>query len=363
MSRMSWPLLCAVSVASVAVACASIQPRMAPPPLLPFQTTFHHWDHHWFQWTPTHPLYESIEGASTKSPSGQDLVWVWLTERVGTKRQVHYLNDLQAATRPSGEAYYRDIRYRAIGTFGSPLGLEVRFKDKDDADVEWTIRMDEDGAFDAQGAGLTDQSGHGAAQFFLIFFREKSRRASSSRLTIGGADFSFPNDPTLAPRYRFQAAYSFNIFVASIPYGEGRVDVTNHGIVLRPFGGGVELLRQRDAPVYRSQSADGRQGMVVTFDRDGQPLRCEQVDSGHTFRVTFDEPLPMRDGGRVAYRMALDGFQRLIEGVATVTRNSDAVSVEWNHTRPSWALGYRFTSRLRSISPSGYDLIVASDGR
>jgi len=257
MSRMSWPLLCAVSVASVAVACASIQPRMAPPPLLPFQTTFHHWDHHWFQWTPTHPLYESIEGASTKSPSGQDLVWVWLTERVGTKRQVHYLNDLQAATRPSGEAYYRDIRYRAIGTFGSPLGLEVRFKDKDDADVEWTIRMDEDGAFDAQGAGLTDQSGHGAAQFFLIFFREKSRRASSSRLTIGGADFSFPNDPTLAPRYRFQAAYSFNIFVASIPYGEGRVDVTNHGIVLRPFGGGVELLRQRDAPVYRSQSADG----------------------------------------------------------------------------------------------------------
>jgi len=357
MSHMPGPLVCVVGVACIAVACGGMPPRASSPPLIPFQTTFHHWDHHWFQWTPTHPIYESIEAASRNTPSGRDLVWIWLTERAGNKKQVHYLNDRQAAARFSRDAYYRDVSYRTIGACGNPLGLEIRFKDKDDADVEWTIGMNGAAAFEPGGSGLTDQSGHGAADFFLIFFREKSRRASDNHLTIGGADFSFSGDPTLASKYRFQAAYSLNVFVASIPYGQGHVVFTGDRILL-PFTAGLELSRQGDGSVYGSHAGDGGQPVIVAFDRDGQVIGYEQTDRGHTFRVTFDERLPTRDGGRVSYRMALDGFERLIEGIATVTRTRDSVSVEWNHTRPSWALGYRFISSLRAIGPSGYDLTV-----
>jgi len=362
MSRMPWTVG-ALSVACIAVACAGIEPRTGPPPLIPFQSTFHHWDHHWFQWTPKHPIYESIEQASKKSPSNQDLVWIWLTERTGNKRQVHYFNDLPTAAHFPGEAYYRNVRYRVNGSFGSPLDLEIRFKDKDDADVEWIVSMGGSRAFEARGAGLTDQSGHSASEFFLIFFRERSLRASDSRLTIGGADFSFPNDPTLAARYRFQAAYSFNNFVAAIPYGGGRAAVTDQSLAL-PIGAGLTLIRQRDAPtVYRTQSPDSRGTVVVTFDRDGQLLAYEQIERGHTLRVTLDQPLPTRDGGRAGYSVAFDAFQRLIQGLATVTRNGDTVSVEWRHTNPSWALGYPFTSSFRAISPSGYELIVTPGGR
>ena len=363
MPRMRWTLGCALSVAGIAVSCAGIEQRIGPAPLIPFQATFHHWDHHWFQWTPKHPIYESIEGATKTSPSGEDLVWIWLTERAGNKRQVHYFNDLQTATHFPAKAYYRNVGYRATGSFGSPLDLEIRFKDKDDADVEWVVSMGGSRAFEAQGAGLTDQSGHGATEFFLIFFRERSLRASASRLTIGGADFSFPNDPMVASRYRFQAAYSFNNFFASIPYGGGRVAVTDQSIVL-PIGGGLKLFRQRAAPtVYRTQGPDSQGAVVVTFDRDGQLMTYEQIDRGHTLRVTVDQPLPTRDGGRVGYSVAFDAFERLIQGVATVTRNGDTVSVEWSHTRPGWALGYHFSSSVRAIGPSGYELIVTPGGR
>jgi hypothetical protein len=330
---------------------------------MPFQSTFAHWDHHWFLWTPKHSVYESIEAASKKSPSGQDVVWIWFTERAGNKRQVHYFNDPRTAMHFQGEVYYRALSYQTNGSSGEPLDLAIRFKDKDDADVEWTVSIGGSPGFEAQGAGLTDQSGHGATRFFLIFFREKSLRATNSRLTIGGADFSFPRDPALASKYRFQAAYSHNNFFASIPYGGGRVAIADQRMTL-PIGGGLTLFRWPDAPmVYRAHSPDTGRDAVVTFDSDGQLLAYEQIDRGHTFRIMLDQPLPTRDGGRAGYSVAFDAFHRLIEGVATVTRNGDAVSVEWHHEKPGWTHGYHFTSSLRAIGPTGYELIVASEGR
>jgi len=94
-----------------------------------------------------------------------------------------------------------------------------------------------------------------------------------------------------------------------------------------------------------------------------QFVAYEQIDRGHALRVILDNPLPTRDGGRVGYSLAFDAFQRLIEGVATVTRNGDDISVEWNHSRPDWALGYRFTSNLRAIRTSGYELTVTPTSR
>jgi hypothetical protein len=131
-----------------------------------------------------------------------------------------------------------------------------------------------------------------------------------------------------------------------------------------PIGGGLTLFRWPDAPmVYRAHSPDTGRDAVVTFDSDGQLLAYEQIDRGHTFRIMLDQPLPTRDGGRAGYSVAFDAFHRLIEGVATVTRNGDAVSVEWHHEKPGWTHGYHFTSSLRAIGPTGYELIVASEGR
>jgi hypothetical protein len=41
-------------------------------------------------------------------------------------------------------------------------------------------------------------------------------------------------------------------------------------------------------------------------------MAYEQIDHGHTLRVTLGQPLPTRSGGRVRYSVAFDAFQNLI---------------------------------------------------
>src|SRR5437899_3213229 len=77
-------------------------------------------------------------------------------------------------------------------------------------------------------------------------------------------------DRHVARRRSAQRSYSFDNFFASIPYGGGRVAVTDQSIAL-PIGGGLRLFRRRDAPTtYQTQSPDSGPAVVVTFDRHGQ---------------------------------------------------------------------------------------------
>src|ERR1700676_567713 len=60
-------------------------------PLVPFSTVVDGWDHHWFLWLPLHPVYESVEVASREPDrDGRVDACVWLTERAGAKRHIHY---------------------------------------------------------------------------------------------------------------------------------------------------------------------------------------------------------------------------------------------------------------------------------
>jgi len=229
--------------------------------------------------------------------------------------------------------------------------------------VEWTVKVDASRDFEPGGAGLTNQSGHSAGALFLIFFREKNVRATDSRLTIGGQDFSFPKDPSIAARYPFQAAYSSNIFVTAIPYGRTRVTIESNRITL-PSGQSLKLLRQSDlGTVYRTEGVTAGTMLTIDVDTRGQLRSYDQAEGGHTFRVLFDPALPTATGGRAHYRMSLDQFEGLITGVATVMTDGAAVSVEWNHEMPEWTRDYRFTSKAGGLAPTGYEFVVAPQQR
>lgn len=352
------PALAAVMAGLWLGACATIEPPTGVVPLIPLQSRFAHWDHHWFFWTPTHPVYESIEVAAKPIAPGRDLVRAWFTERAGGKRQVHYLNDERIARAWGRDAADRDIVYRTTGEPGSPLDLHVRFRDRDDAGVEWAVRVDHRRGFDTAGAGLTDQSGHGAARFFLVFFREKSVRTTDSRLTVGGREFSFPDDAAIVARHRFQASYSSNVFTVTLPYARGDVLIRPDRVTL-PLGYSLRLLEPPGAIVYRGEVFGPGNVVTATLDRLGQLRSYEHASGGHRFRVSFDPPLPTATGGRSRYRLALDDWDGLVEGVATVTKHADGVSVEWRHEKPEWTVAYPMTSTLTAITRTGYRLTVA----
>src|SRR5262249_20619280 len=132
------------------------------------------------------------------------LVWAFFTERGGSKRQVHYLNDEALARDWGDDAHYRPIEYATSGAPGGPLGLHLALRDRDDRPVSWDLGFDPGARLDAGvGAGLTDQSGHRAADFFLLFYREKQAGTFDSRIRVGSDEFTF--EPGTAP---FPPAYS-----------------------------------------------------------------------------------------------------------------------------------------------------------
>jgi hypothetical protein len=337
-------------------------PAHAQPPI-PLLTGFSHWDHHWFMWTPRHPVYESIEVMSKDAGDGRPpLIWVFFTEREGRKKQVHYFNDPVLARRWPGDTHYRDIEYRTEGPPGAPRGLAIQFRDKDNAPVEWAVTFDAGAALGTTGAGLTDQSGHSSGSLFLIFFREKGASTSRSALRIGGRDFSFRDEDRASGRYRFGTAYSTNVFTATIAYSSTMVESTSDGV--RTSTGWV-FTKEAGAgggATYISQALGDRNAIRVMTDAAGRVMLYEHTDGDHTFRIVFDPALALdaAPGPPSRYEMSLDGFARLVSGVAQVRAGvPNGVTIGWRNERPEWATAYRFTSILRPTAGQKYELVVA----
>ena len=65
----------------------------ADPPTVLFATDFIYHDHTWIQWTPTHPVYESIEAQMSTGDDGREFMRVFFSERAAGKQQVFYVTD------------------------------------------------------------------------------------------------------------------------------------------------------------------------------------------------------------------------------------------------------------------------------
>ena len=327
-------------------------------PLIPVTSIFRHWDHHWFVWLPRHPVYESVEVASQDVPgSAFQLVWVFFTERAGEKRQHHYLDNQNVASRWPGSVY-RPIRYVRSGAAGEPQGLTVSFDDKDAQLVDVAVTVD---ARPLKEAGLTDQSGHAVREHFLVFFREKGAAAVSNRVVIGGRDFSFNSDDGIEARYPFRASYSANVYTVSLPftttrfhYANGRLSSNGGRVFVRAGAADAEMLYVSGA------SGVGDRVALRTTVHGGLTAYTHEA-RGHTFAIRFEPPLleaANAEAPPVTYRMSLDHFGDLVTGQIYTRRDGTQIVLEWRHARPVWAQSSAFTSVLR-MQEDGYQLQVS----
>ena len=183
------------------------------------------------------------------------------TERASPKRQHHYINcrDLAASTGWT----YAAIDYATTGGAETPLGLFVRFADGQGKPVTINVDFAPGAHLSHLGAGLTDQTGHSADRLFLLFHRESTARTEQSAVTIDGIEVSEPRANEPPPPFR--AAYSRNIFVGTIPFGESRVS----------FGAGIA----GELNFREQQSADTARRLYVAT-RARRPNRTARRCSG-----------------------------------------------------------------------------------
>jgi len=338
----------------------------ALPPPVPVLTAFSYWDHHWIQWLPTHPVYEAIEVLTIDAPrpSGERLWRVFLTERTGGRRQVHYFNEAAVAQKWPTEAYHRPIEARLEGAPGGPRGLSLKFRDKADQPVEWTVAFTPEDVLGAEVEGMAPHT-HGVESVFLIFHRGRRALAPASRLTINGEDFS-PKAGVSLPGRSSQAAYTSGVFIATLTYGTAEFIATAEG-----FSSSSPRREFR----LDSSSAEGRQyRSTPTGTVELSHIEIDTTAAGalrsyrhrlaiHTFRIDFEPPLPgltaaIPEAG-VRFAIALDQYERLLSGTLVPRREGEGVAIDWSWASPEWAKVHPVVSRLRPTGPNRYVLELA----
>ena len=163
---------------------------------------------------------------------GYRLFWLFCTERLGAKAQVHYLSRPEIARVFHGDAHYADMQVNISGRRDLGLRLSVFLVDKDGESIKW--QFDPGGGILGPG-GLTDQSGHARDQFLLWFHRRYGLRSDDSIVHYAGESVGGVGG---RPDDSFVAAYSRDIYIASVPVWAlcNQGDTGDHGpwdIVLR----------------------------------------------------------------------------------------------------------------------------------
>jgi len=64
-------------------------------------------------------------------------------------------------------------------------------------------------------------------------------------------------------------------------------------------------------------------------------------------------------GQSVNYRISLDNFPNLVEGIVSVRKEEKGIVLDWRHLTPAWTKDYFFQSTILLNSTGGYDLEVA----
>ena len=140
---------------------------MAATPLVPLVSELYHWDHHWYLWLPGDPVYEAVEVmAAERGPNAVPLVWVFFTERDGSKRQIHYYNDPRVAAATGAQS--RDIAFTMTGSEGGPRGVSVNLVDQTARPIEIGVSFSPDARLITAGANKTAVNPRAAATSFIV---------------------------------------------------------------------------------------------------------------------------------------------------------------------------------------------------
>ena len=189
--------------------------------------------------------------------------------------------------------HYRKIDYRRTGGAGAGQSVHVSLTGLDG--VPFEVEIDAEGVpLTTEGAGLTNQSGHGADRVVMLFHRKRSARAERNRVTIGGEDYSFRAGDDPEGMHRFRAAYSAGIQIVVFPFGQWTFEGDETRLSSEAAGFSFTVEGREDGAVLVSDGAvlvsdllGYNNRTAIELDADGGPgtipPRRGRAPHGHLF--------------------------------------------------------------------------------
>jgi hypothetical protein len=343
----------------------------AEPPTVLLATNFIYYDHHWIQWTPTHPVYESIEAQVTTGDDGREFIRVFFSERAEGKQQVFYFIDPAIVQHwRVGQAFARHIQYAIGAAAGRPRDLHVSLTDKDGKRVRWDMGFSADQPLTPARAGLRISAEHSRDLTYLLLVRGNGATALTSTLVIGDEEYSFKPAPDERPPYRFSygqgAAYTAGYYTTLLRLGRLACRGSADGLACPTWQTFTRTSAAPASTIYRSAvtSWPGQRTWVeLDTTQDGAVVSHRHYSGAHVLRVDFTPPIPplsqLQDGQRYGYRFSWDAQTQLAEGVLVLSRQADEIRCEWQHRKPDWLAERPLVSHLRRTADEGYELTVA----
>ena len=321
-------------------------------PAIPLISYHNYFDHHWYVWLPRHPTYEAVEVMAIEAPfNPYRLVWVFFTERDGAKRQHHFMDDALIAE-ATDYFHYREIDYRRTGEAGEGQGVHVSLTGLDG--VPFEIEIDAEGVpLTRDGAGLTNQSGHGAERMVMLFHRERTALAERNRVVIGGEDYSFRAGDDPKGTHRFVAAYSAGIQLVVFPFGQWtfKGDETRLGNEAAGFSFAVEGREGGVALVSDLLGYNNR--TVIELDADGDLERYRHDVGEHRLIISLDEAVPLvgpTSQSTSRFAILLDPEEPVANGRLVSEPTDLGRRLSWMIDTPPWAATYPFESVIEQRS-------------
>ena len=330
----------------LALLALALSPRgavAAATPLIPILSIFQHWDHHWFLWLPGDSVYEAVEVASReRGVDRAPLVWVFFTERLAPKRQVHYVNDPTIAA--ASGWHFRNITFGMTGPERGSRGVAVTLTDDQARPIAIDLECAPGQPLVARGAGLTNPIGHAHDRLFMVFFRARNALARDWRVAIAGVDVGRPQPPQ--SHGQPFAGYSHDVFTGGFPFTDALVtfgasdDVDPSLVHFMPVDplGSFRATRRDEAAIELSARADG--SLEAYRHRHG----------AHVREIRFDPPLPpasrLAQPVSATYQIGIDEFRDLITGTVQLSKRGGSVVLEWRNDTPDWARDSRLRTTL-----------------
>jgi len=322
-------------------------------PLIPFNTNFwNYWDHYWATWLDDHPKYEMIEVTAYDNLENSDykLIRVFLSEKSGSKLQYYYLNDSIAMKRSRANSFYRDIVYKKKGKKEGPQSLYIKFKDKDDELIEWTINFDKKAKLGHHKKGLTP-SIHSVGHILLYHLRTRTSSTTNDKVLFNGKDYAYNN------KKGKKSWYNKDVYSAVQVYAKSTFNVANEKI-----SNSWNRHFKKQGNSYVSEKL-GRQNFIkFDLDVDNQIKTYQHISFDHALTFTFDPPLPnyvtAKKGQVVDFSVSFDDRKDLMKGqVRVMSKGKDGLIFQWLHHYPKWSVWRPFKSYFQ-FTDTGYELIT-----
>jgi hypothetical protein len=305
---------------------------------VPLVSFFAHWDHHWYVWLKGDATYEAVEVMSRQNGGETPQVWVFFTERLAPKRQVHLTNDRRLAATNGWE--YCDMDFSTSGPAGEQQSLAVTLRGPTDRFVSIDVERSATADLSAERAGLTNQIGHSGDKLILLFFRELGALSAKASVIMDGVNVAEPQ-PDASFTAPFTVAYSRNIIVSGFPFGTWRLG-------LAKSDDGWRSRAVNDTVVQLRTTGDNQ--LQTYFHRDGE----------HALTVRFAPAIPpperLAAGFDTKFTMSLDRFADLVKGTLHAEPAADGARFDWTFDTPAWLHG-RAMQAIMTVAP-GVDLQI-----